>query len=261
MPETRPSLEIIAPTVDEAVARGAAELGVTSDRLLVEVLDEGGSGRIGLEARQARVRLTLLGGGAPRPMQAEPSDELPDDEEAEDMAPPDDTSGDLEIEAARETVHELVTLMGLTARVGARWGQPDEPDEPRPVLVDIRGDDLSLLIGRHGESLAALQYIARLIVGKQLGNYLPILVDVEGYRSRRERQLRQLARRMAEQAVERGRTMTLEPMPPGERRIIHLELRDHQRVFTESVGEGEHRKVTIVPRQSEDTGEEPPRGD
>jgi spoIIIJ-associated protein len=172
----------------------------------------------------------------------------------EDEAALDADSGDLEIDAARETVHELVTLMGLTARVHARWGKAEEPDEPRPVLVDIRGDDLSLLIGRHGESLAALQYIARLIVGKQLGNYLPILVDVEGYRSRRERQLRQLARRMADQAIERGRTMTLEPMPPAERRIIHLELRDHQQVFTESIGEGDHRKVTIVPRGPEDSG-------
>jgi len=144
--------------------------------------------------------------------------------------------------------------MGLTARVSGRWGEADEPDEPRPVLVDIRGDDLSLLIGRRGESLAALQYITRLIVGKELGDYLPIVVDVEGYRARRERQLRQLARRMAEQAVERGRTMTLEPMSPAERRIIHLELRDHQRVFTESIGEGENRKVTVVPRRSEDSG-------
>jgi len=254
MPESRPSLEMIAPTVDEAVARGAAELGVTPDRLLVEVLDEGGHGMLGLGSRQARVRLTLLGGApSPRPAPAVPADDEDfDDEEApaEDPASP----ADHEIEVARDTVRELVSLMGLTARVSGRWGEADEPDEPRPVLVDIRGDDLSLLIGRRGESLAALQYITRLIVGKELGDYLPIVVDVEGYRARRERQLRQLARRMAEQAVERGRTMTLEPMSPAERRIIHLELRDHQRVFTESIGEGENRKVTVVPRRSEDSG-------
>lgn len=244
MPESRPSLEMIAPTVDEAVARGAAELGVTPDRLLVEVLDEGGQGMLGLGSRQARVRLTLLGGaGAPAPTATAADDEA-DEEDEEHVA--------REIEVARGTVRELVSLMGLTARVSGRWGEADEPEEPRPILVDIRGDDLSLLIGRHGESLSALQYLTRLIVGKELGSYLPIVVDVEGYRARRERQLRQLARRMAEQAVERGRTMTLEPMPPAERRIIHLELRDHQRVFTESIGEGESRKVTIVPRRDED---------
>jgi len=251
MSESRASVEVIAPTVDEAVARGAAELGVPPDRLLVEVLDEGGHGMLGLGSRQARVRLTLLGGTpAARPATvAAPEFEDEEQEEEAPAGPP-----DREIEAARDTVRELVSLMGLSARVSGRWGESDEPDEPRPVLIDVRGDDLSLLIGRRGESLAALQYIARLIVGKDLGTYLPIVVDVEGYRARRERQLRQLARRMAEQAVERGRTMTLEPMPPAERRIIHLELRDHQRVFTESIGEGENRKVTIVPRRSEDSG-------
>jgi spoIIIJ-associated protein len=76
-----------------------------------------------------------------------------------------------------------------------------------------------------------------------------VVVDVEGYRARRERQLRQLARRIASQAVDYDRTMTLEPMPANERRIIHLELRDHQDVYTESVGEGEHRKVTIIRRK------------
>jgi spoIIIJ-associated protein len=244
---------MIAPTVDEAVARGAAELGVTPDRLLVEVLDEGGHGMLGLGNRQARVRLTLLGGASSAPPPPPPEEE---DEAFEDEAPAEDEAApaDHEIQVARDTVRELISRMGLTARVSGRWGEADEPDEPRPVLVDIYGDDLSLLIGRRGESLAALQYITRLIAGKELGNYLPIVVDVEGYRARRERQLRQLARRMAEQAVERGRTMTLEPMPPAERRIIHLELRDHQRVFTESVGEGETRKVTIVPRRSEDSG-------
>jgi spoIIIJ-associated protein len=250
MAESRASLEVSAATVDEAVARGAAELGVTPDRVLVEVIDEGGRGTLGLGGRPARVRLTLLG-GAP-PLAATP---LPPGDESEfedeDLQP-----GPLghEVEAARDTVRELVTLMGLTAEVTGRWGKPDEPDEERPVLIDIHGDDLSLLIGRRGESLAALQYLTRLIVGKELGTYLPIVVDVEGYRARRERQLRQLAQRMADQAVESGRTMTLEPMSPAERRIIHLELRDHQRVFTESVGEGDHRKVTIVPRSAEDAG-------
>ncbi len=245
MPDSRPSLEIIAPTVDEAVARGAAELGVSPQRLLVEVLDEGGQGVLGMGARQARVRLTLLGAATPA-KPASPSDE---EEEVEELGPTDEA-----LEVSRATVRELVSLMGLEAQVTSRWGEAEHPDEARPLLVDIRGDDLSLLIGRRGESLAALQYITRLIVGKELGDYAPIVIDVEGYRARRERQLRQLARRMADEAVERARTMTLEPMPPAERRIIHLELRDHPRVYTESVGEGEQRKVTVIPRGVEDPG-------
>lgn len=250
MAESHTSLEVIAPTVDEAVARGAAELGVSVQKLLVEVLDEGSGGVLGMGSRQARVRLTVL--GMPAPQTVAPAEDEFEDEAADEQDDDEPGPTDHDLEVARDTVQELVSLMAIPARVTARWGQADEPDEPRPLLVDIRGDDLSLLIGRRGESLAALQYLTRLIVGKELGTYAPIQVDVEGYRARRERQLRQLARRMAEEAVERGRTMTLEPMTPAERRIIHLELRDHQQVYTESVGVGDQRKVTVVPRQSSD---------
>ena len=245
MADARPSLEIIAPTVEEAVAQGAAELGVSPQRLLVEVLDEGGHGLLGVGGRQARVRLTLLGA----PAAAKPAPEPDEDEEDDELGPTDEA-----LDVSRDTVRELISLMGLEARVTSRWGEAENADEARPLLVDVRGDDLSLLIGRRGESLAALQYITRLIVGKEIGDYAPIVIDVEGYRARRERQLRQLARRMADEAIERARTMTLEPMPPAERRIIHLELRDHPRVYTESVGEGEQRKVTVIPRGVEDSG-------
>jgi spoIIIJ-associated protein len=93
-----------------------------------------------------------------------------------------------------------------------------------------------------------LQFITRLIVGKELHRPIALVIDVEGYRLRRERQVRQLAQRMADQVVKRSRTMALEPMPPNERRLVHLELRDHADVYTESVGEGNRRKVTIIPR-------------
>ena len=83
------------------------------------------------------------------------------------------------------------------------------------------------------------------IVGKELQRPVAVVIDVEGYLARRERQLRQLAKRMAQQALERGRSISLEPMPASERRIIHIELRDHPQVYTESVGEGDRRKVTI----------------
>jgi len=93
--------------------------------------------------------------------------------------------------------------------------------------------------------LNALQYIASLIVGKQINRWTPVMIDVQGYRARRERQLRLLARRMAEQAVHTGRKQVLEPMPANERRLIHLELRDHPQVETESVGDDPNRKITI----------------
>jgi spoIIIJ-associated protein len=154
---------------------------------------------------------------------------------------------------ARETLAALLEKMNIRAQVTARWGEADEEDTSRPISLDVQGDDLSVLIGRKGETLSALQYITRLIAYRTVGEGVNILVDVEGYRKRREEQLRRVARRMADQAMQRGRTMTLEPMPASERRIIHLELRNHPSVSTQSVGEGERRKVTIIPRAASDS--------
>jgi spoIIIJ-associated protein len=239
MSESRTSLEVIAPSIEEAVARAAAELGLPPDAFDVEVLDEGGKGLFGFGIRQARVRLTVR---ASQP--ATPQGEAAPGPVTEDRGPEDEA-----VRAARETVSELLERMGVRAKIEARWGEAQEPERVRPLFVDVLGNDLSILIGRRGETLAALQYITRLIVGKEVGEPVAVVVDVEGYRARRERQLRQLAQRMASQAVDYNRTMTLEPMPANERRLIHLELRDHQDVYTESVGEGEHRKVTIIRRK------------
>jgi spoIIIJ-associated protein len=239
MPARRTSLEVIAPSVEEAVARGAAELGLSPDDFEVEVLDEGGKGFLGLSARQARVRLTV------RSMPSELGEQ--GEEEALEQAPGDGEE-DEAVRTSREIVQELIQHMGVRARITARWGIADPDSEIQPLLVDLQGDDLGLLIGRRGETLAALQYLTRLIVSKELDRQVAVVIDVEGYRARRERQLRRLAQRMAEQAMELGRTMVLEPMPASERRIIHLELRDHPRVSTESTGEGAQRKVTIIPR-------------
>lgn len=260
MADPRTSIEIIAPTTEEAVARGAAELGVDPEALDVQVLDEGGKGLFGLGLRQARVRLTIRDqAAAPRPAPSQPearatsrpkarSASRPEVRPEPHREAPSDEEADEPLRVAEEILSELLERMGVEATVQARWGEAAAEDAHRPVLVDLHGDDLSILIGHRGETLAALQYITRLIAGKELQQPAPILIDVEGYRARRESQLRQLARRMAEQAVERGRTMALEPMPASERRIIHIELRDHADVTTESIGEGDHRKVTIIPR-------------
>ena len=138
--------------------------------------------------------------------------------------------------------------MNIHASVSAVLKEPED-DRSRPTLwVDVIGQDLSILIGPRAETLNALQYIASLIISKELGHNTQIVIDVEGYRVRRVQQLQQLARRMADQAVKTGRRQALEPMPAGERRIIHIELRNNPQVATESVGEDPYRKVTIVPK-------------
>ena len=236
MAETRTSMEVIAPSVEEAVARGVKELNLPEEELEVEILDEGSKGFLGLGGRQVRVRLTVRT-AAVQPEEPTPLEEISD---ADD--------GDA-VRITHETIEELLQRMGIQARVEAHWGDVVPPGRIRPLMANVMGDDLSILIGRRGETLSALQYITRLIVGKELKRPVAVVIDVEGYRARRERQLRMLARRMAEQAIETGRTMNLEPMPANERRIIHIELRENPNVDTESIGEGDRRKVTIIPQQ------------
>jgi spoIIIJ-associated protein len=135
--------------------------------------------------------------------------------------------------------------MGVRAKVTATQRGPEDEEDQSVVLVNVEGNDLSILIGRRSETLNALQYVASLIICKRLNHWIPVMIDIQGYRARRERQLRQLARRMAEQAMHTGRRQVLEPMPANERRLIHLELRDHPEIDTESVGDEPNRKVTI----------------
>jgi spoIIIJ-associated protein len=139
----------------------------------------------------------------------------------------------------------LLHAMEVSATVDAH---KSESGDPTTWILDIQGTDLGVLIGRRGETLEALQYLTRLMVNHRLERRSSLVLDVESYKSRREASLRALAQRMASQANELGRTVTLEPMPPNERRIIHMALQEDTTVHTESVGEGDHRKVTIVPK-------------
>lgn len=244
MSDPKTSLEIIAPSVEEAIARGSVELGLPAEALEVEIVDEGSRGFLGLGSRQVRVRLSIREGYTPSKERTPITDTI--EKEMEPVKEIEKEDGDAEVERiCFDTVSELLDRMGVDAKVSAHWGELSEGSQIRPLHVDIQGKDLSILIGRRAETLSALQYITRLIVGKELQRPVAVVIDVEGYRSRRERQLRQLAKRMAQQAVERGRSMALEPMPPNERRIIHIELRDHPQVYTESVGDGDRRKVMI----------------
>jgi spoIIIJ-associated protein len=257
MNSQRATIEIIAPTINEAIEKGLADLELTRDEVDIEILDEGSRGLFGLGSHQARVRLVVKQNLSEI---SEPISSSIDEEEFEQEAeeepapkpvriPPANTKEQIPLHVAQETVSELLSKMHIQALVEASYGEVDEERGTRAILVDVSGKDLSVLIGKRSETLNALQYISRLIVSKELGENVTLVIDVEGYRSRRERQLRQLAHRMAEQAVKTGRKQILEPMPPNERRIIHMELREDAHVTTESFGEEPHRKVTIIPKE------------
>lgn len=244
MSEKRTKLEKIAPSVEEAVEMGLRDLGLTEDDVDVEILDEGKKGLLGLGTRQARVVLKVKSAGERQAAAAldEKAEALPP--EAQDTAPAGEEPEEVSI--ARETINIILEKMHVNAKVTVKLGGSEE-NRVQPIMIDIEGNDLSFLIGNKSETINALQYITSLIVGRELGRWVPLQVDVQHYRQRREDELRRLARRIAEQVVSTGRKQTLEPMPPNERRIVHIELRDNPQVETESVGEDPHRKVTVIP--------------
>ncbi len=216
--DERRSVEASGNNIEEATEKALAELGASREEVEIQILSQGGRRLLGLGTQQARVRVTL------RP--PEPEEEV--------------------ALVAKEVLESLLGGMGIEARVSLRL--LDSPEGSNPIALDITGQNLGILIGRRGETLRALQYITRLIVNRRLHQWAEIIVDVEGYKKRRESSLTQLARRMADRAILLRQAVSLEPMPPHERRIIHLALRDHEKVTTESAGEGDSRKVVIFPK-------------
>ena len=262
----RTTLEIIAPTVEEAIAQGLAELGLTADAVSVEVLDAGTKGFFGLGKTQVRVRLTVASppGSVEMDVQTEPvlvarpeAKRVEKKEKKPQSSPPppppvqepeSQPEHDALLDRTESVISKMLHLLNLQAQVSANYGST-ERDGRHNIHVDIRGNDLSVLIGRRSETLSAFQYIASLIVGKEEQQFVQLTVDVEGYRDRREKQLIQMAQRMADQVTKSGRRQTLEPMPSAERRIIHIALREHPAVKTESTGEEPYRKVMILPKE------------
>jgi spoIIIJ-associated protein len=248
MSEMERTVEATGSGVEEAIAAGLEELQVDRDAVDIEILDEGSRGVFGLGAREACVRLTIKPKPVPQPTDAQPAPPAAEPEAVE-AAPEIDEAEKSETELARGALLELLTMMGIKDfRVDVRKAEAAPGERETPLVFDVRGPDVSALIGHRGETLAALQRITRLIVGQETASRTNLVIDVDGYKAQREESLRRLAERLAEQAVRTNRRVVLEPMPPYERRIVHLALRDHQKVTTESIGEGDRRKVTIIPR-------------
>lgn len=244
------TIETTAPTPEEAIEIGLQQLGLSQNAVEIEILDEGKRGLFGLGSREARVRLTAK----PQPasnVTATPQESAPLQEPAapaapQEPAPPEEKQHILE--AARTTLSELIQKMHVQAEVEVRYLESEEDLPHGTIYADITGADLSILIGRQSQTLQALQYITSLILGKELERNIPLIVDVQGYRTRRQSQLERLAQRMAEQVARTGRSQSLEPMPASERRVIHMALRNHPQVYTESAGEDPQRKVMIIPK-------------
>jgi spoIIIJ-associated protein len=246
------SVEVSAKSVDEAIDIALEELGLKRQQVDIEILTSGKPGLFGIGGEPARVRVTALEEGMAKPM-AEPELEPEEQVEVEikDLRSP-------EVDLAIESLAQLLELMEIDAEVTLR--APETPGDGlgrASAVLDVNGDDLGLLIGRRGITLAALQYMVNVMVNRKMRSRVLVNIDAEHYKRRREEALLGLAGRMADRVRQTGRSVTLEPMPAAERRIVHLSLAQDELVTTGSTGEGESRKVVIYPRRSR----RPPKAD
>lgn len=221
---TDKNYEFSGKSVDEAIERGLLELGLERAQASIEIVREASRGVLGIGGEDAIVRVMPLANH---------------DETVK--ATPEQVQS-----KSKEILETMLRGMGLNAHVEVL---PDiGADDKNAFVLNIIGDDLGVLIGRRGETLRDLEFVTRLLAAQQLGKQPKLAVDVEGYRGRRERQLSELAKRMADRVQSNRQPITLEAMPPNERRIVHITLREHPVVKTQSIGEGEHRRVMILPK-------------
>ena len=242
-------IEVTANSVDAAISKGLTELNATPGEVMIEVLEEPNTGLFGFGAREARVRIVLIGRrkAEEREESVEEARKEPDAQESFPLPVVSEDELDEDAIVGRQVLVELLEKMRIDAQVNVHRADDDDDDDPHWML-NVSGKHINRLIGRRGETLSCLQHVLRLICSRRLERRANVIVDVAGYKTGRSKRLRGLAQRMAKQAVQQGRTITLEPMHANERRIIHLTLRGRQDVLTRSVGEGRTRKVTIVPK-------------
>jgi len=220
-------IEIEAKSVEEAIVRICEKLGKKREELEFEVIEEKSRGIFGLMGnKRVRVRGSLKG--------VEPA------QEKAKTAPESDT--DALLTYAKTVLERILAGIAVPSQVEGRV-------EGETIHLDIKGDGTGLLIGRHGQTLDAIQYIVGRIVGKQLGEKKVIVIDTERYRERRRENLERLSRQMGEKARSTGRTISLQPMSASDRRIVHLALKHDRDLETRSEGEGSMKSIRIIPRK------------
>jgi spoIIIJ-associated protein len=218
------NLEVAAKTVDEAIKKAQAMLNLNAERLEITVISEGRSGILGLGAADARISVKV------RPLEEAALDEP--------------------VNEAKQVVQELLDKVGVKATINVYTPQDtmDEEGEANPVVFNLTGDDMGALIGRRGQTIDAFQYLVRLILTRKTHSKIPIMIDVESYRQKRYEDLKTMALNVADQVKARKSSVRLEPMTAYERRIIHMTLANDPEILTESMGEGDSRKVVVFPK-------------
>ncbi|MCK9176519.1 MAG: protein jag [Clostridiales bacterium] len=238
------TIETTGKTVEQAIQEALEELGVKEDLALIEVLDEGETGGLlGFGRRPARVRVSVDDN---KVQVSEKASELKrktvaeEDESGWKVAL--DDRGFVPAEnAALDYIEAIFSGIGIHGRIESYMGEDES------LHIDVLGSDCGVAIGRHGETLEAIQYLTNIVANRWVDDHLRVVVDVAGYRSRREQRLRQQAKKTAERVLDTGRESRLKPMSPAERRIVHLSLRETEGITTYSEGTEPRRYVVISP--------------
>jgi len=204
-------IEISAKSVDEAITEACKHFSVTSDSLEFEVVDEGKAGILGFGAKPAIIKVRV--------------------------------KASLE-DNVKTFLNDVLSAMNLEVVVNIEYDE-----EERNMNIDISGDDMGMLIGKRGQTLDSLQYLVSLVANKDSDDYIRVKVDTENYRERRKATLENLAKNMAHKVKRIRRSVSLEPMNPYERRIIHSALQDDKYVTTHSEGDEPYRRVVITPKK------------
>jgi spoIIIJ-associated protein len=274
------SVEAEGNTIDDAIANALRALRVGRDRVDIEIVADATRGVFGFGGKKARVRATLraplvgvdasAGVGVQETVQGEPprgpaSPAAPAAAENQDTVRRDpprparaetrrpearsaargataEIPGSEVARRARETLQEILRLMGFGATVEIEAGQ-----SPEDVVLQVRGESTGVIIGRRGQTLDALEHLVNRALGREEGAPQHVTVDAEGYRARRSESLADLARRLADKAKQKGRSVTLNPLSPRDRRIVHLALQGDPSLTTRSQGTGYYRKLVIIP--------------
>lgn len=241
MVSNQESIEISATSVEDAIQLALEQLGRTRDEVEIEILRRPNEpDEYGYASDEALVMVTALtahSGPTIQGRETRPG-------RRHHLSPGERMRAE---QAAQEILSDLLHHIQLIASCRVNPSTSATPSEDEPVVIEVDGEDLGVLIGRRGENLDSVQYLLNLMVQKRLDLWPNIQVDVAGYRRRREETLETLARRMARRVMQTQQPYTFEPMSPRERRIIHMAIQDYDRVFTESAGEGEDRRVVIYP--------------
>jgi spoIIIJ-associated protein len=230
-------------SVDEAIVAAMRSFRVSFEELDIQVLAEGSKGLFGLGGKLAKIKARLSTGETD---ELEASDDLTEEEEAS-AANESPVQTSAVVEAPRQVLEEM---QGILAEILKNMNMPNEIKLRDDGVLEVIGDGSGLLIGKHGQTLDALQFVLNRIANKNREEPVHVSIDTEKYRERHIEHLRSIALKMGEKAKRTGRSVSLEKMNPYDRRIIHLALKNEAGINTKSIGEGVFKKVVIVPRKA-----------